>query len=65
VSSSLQLDVSFLRDFSTVNVVANGVGNAWADTLEIIEGDLVDEIGITSSTFTVLIYDPSYNFLSP
>jgi len=38
------LDVTFLRDFSTVNVVANGVGNVWAHTLEIIEGDLVDEM---------------------
>jgi hypothetical protein len=38
------LDVTFLRDYSTVNVVANGVGNVWAHTLEIIEGDLVDEM---------------------
>jgi hypothetical protein len=45
-----------LRDFSTVNVVANGVGNVWAHTLEIIEGDLVDEMGIALSTF--IYYSP-------
>jgi hypothetical protein len=59
--SSLQLDVSFLRDFSTVNVVANGVGNVWAHTLEIIEGDLVDEMGITPSTF--IYHNPKHVYL--
>lgn len=61
MSSSLQLDVTFLRDYSTVSVVANNVGNVWASTLEIIEGDLVDEIGIPTST--LIYYNPKHVYL--